>query len=385
VKYLQDGNRWHPLADAALPMHGALPPGYYAVAFNKQTEQYFLEEVEPFKLPSKLYGRIGEYAERILTTFHENENQTGVLLSGLKGSGKTLLSKVLGAKAGVPVILVNTGFHDDKFLRLIQGIPQRAVVIFDEFEKIYKDEDQKAVLTLFDGVYTARNKLIVLTVNERRSVSVFFHNRPGRLRYAIDFKGLEADFIREYCDDHLRAPSVTAKQIVEFSTLCMEFNFDMLQVLVAELNRYGGTLDEATQILNVKALGMDKAVWMATVEVPSEPKLVVEVKGEFRASPMASMGAAYSNGALDVDFKLGGTLANGLDVEGDVEVNLRLADLVKVDAYKETYTFRTQLYQHPEGEIVDYKTEKTIPAYVTFSRVDTTTAPSFGYSERYAC
>jgi hypothetical protein len=384
MKYLNSGATWLPSPDADLPVHDELPVGFYAVCYDKMNDRYYFQAAEPFKVPSKLYGRVEQQADRILATFVAREDQTGVLLSGLKGSGKTLLSKVLGLRAGVPVILVNTAYHDDKFLRLIQGIPQRAVIIFDEFEKVYDEEQQNAILTLFDGVYTAQRKLIVLTVNNRHAVNAHFHNRPGRLRYAIEFRGLEPEFIREYCADHLRVPHLGAEDIVSFSTLCIEFNFDMLQTLVDEINRYGGTLEEASQVLNVKPVSTPKETWAITIEAPDEPKVQVLTENNWTQSPMVVLGARGNpyGSYLSLDAKLKGTLRDGTSVSGEVELTFAAQALVKVDAYKNLYVFATQTYLDEDDELRERRTHRPIRLHVTFAKVDESPV---GIFERYAC
>jgi len=68
----------------------------------------------------------------------------------------------------------------------------------------------------------------------------------------IDFKGLDADFIREYCVDNLNEQK-HIETIVNISTIFAEFNFDMLKALVEDMNRYNETPQEALRILNIKA------------------------------------------------------------------------------------------------------------------------------------
>jgi hypothetical protein len=76
-------------------------------------------------------------------------------------------------------------------------------------------------------------------------------NRPGRIFYSIDFKGLEVAFIREYCEDRLNNKEYIDK-ICEISGLFGEFNFDLLKALVEEMNRYNETPQEALEMLNAK-------------------------------------------------------------------------------------------------------------------------------------
>jgi hypothetical protein len=91
----------------------------------------------------------------------------------------------------------------------------------------------------------------MLTTNDKYRVDYHMRNRPGRIFYMLDFKGLDAEFIREYCQDNLKNTSQIDK-IVNISSLFSEFNFDMLKALVEEMNRYEESASEAMRMLNAK-------------------------------------------------------------------------------------------------------------------------------------
>jgi hypothetical protein len=42
-------------------------------------------------------------------------------------------------------------------------------------------------------------------VNDKFKVNQHMRNRPGRIFYMIEYKGLDKQFIREYCQDRLDA------------------------------------------------------------------------------------------------------------------------------------------------------------------------------------
>lgn len=353
-------------ADVSLDVRDEIPPGVYTVCNNPLTGEYYLEDSEPFVLPSKLYGKTEQHTERILSAFNavSDGHQLGVLLAGEKGSGKTMLSKNIASKSGLPVILVNTPFSDDRFMRTIQGISQRAVVIFDEFEKLYDKEDQARVLTLFDGVYTARNKLMILTVNDRYSVREFFHNRPGRLRYFIEFKGLDATFIKEYCADNLKDPSCL-EDILKTAVGCMSFNFDMLQALVKELNDFGGTVEETVEILNVKPLRGTSEKWVFEVVSSDSRFTFTASQGD---DPLRHFQQGNKNYGLGIDYV--GKISDDVEVEDDLYVYMTLEDLRRTDPFKGSHTFEKVL---EFGTEVDDKEEKfKIPVTIVASRVDPT-------------
>ena len=250
--FLKSGNTFRVSSKEAMDLHEKLPAGNYTIA-QDMMGNFYLEQIDDFEIPAKMYGNTLRHTDRIINTFWERPQQTGVLLNGEKGSGKTLLAKNLStelAKQGVPTIVINRDWKGDAFFKLMQDIDQPCVVLFDEFEKVYDREDQEQILTLLDGVFGSK-KLYVLTCNDKYRIDSHMRNRPGRIFYLLDFKGLDSAFIREYCEDRLNNKQYI-DQICGLTSLFNQFNFDMLKALVEEMNRYNESPSEALEMLNAK-------------------------------------------------------------------------------------------------------------------------------------
>lgn len=262
--FIKRGGSFHLTTEGQLDLHNKLPTGNYVIKKDPFGQLYF-ELVDSFDMPSRVFGNTLRYADRILNTFHDRSVSTGVLLSGEKGSGKTLLAKMLTlqcAEKDIPTIIVNTPWCGDDFNQLIQNLDQPCIIMFDEFEKVYDREQQERVLTLLDGVFPTK-KLFVLTCNDEYRIDIHMRNRPGRLFYALSFDGLEVEFIEEYCTAMLNDTRHT-QAIIKIASTFSAFNFDMMKALVEEMNRYNENPYDAIKLLNAKPLSQDGSVYDIT-------------------------------------------------------------------------------------------------------------------------
>lgn len=329
--YVKEDNIFWPTPNGAIDIRETLPVGTYTV--GKSMKGFYLKAVENFHMTGKIYGKTPRHAERILNTFDVRPNATGVLLTGEKGSGKTMLAKIISRQAadkGMPTIIINDSFSGDDFNSFIQSIDTPSVVIFDEFEKVFSSEDQEGILTLLDGVYPTK-KLFILTTNDKYRVNQHMTNRPGRIFYMIEYKGIDLQFIEEYCNDNLNNKSYI-QQICRLTMMYPVFNFDMLKALVEEMNRYNETPNEALEILNAKPFMDDSTKYEVTI-VKDGKALDME-----NVHPRVIRGNPITND--DLGFYVEDSNEDDTDAPDDsYRIELTPNDLKKIDPDNGTFTY----------------------------------------------
>lgn len=235
-----------------LTTYDKLPVATYSIKASKTG--YYLSLVDDFEMKvNKLYGDTQSKVDKILNTFEDRVKSTGVLLSGVKGSGKSLLTKKVsldGLNKGYPTIVVNSPCYGESFNTFISQISQPCVLIFDEFEKVYTKEEQEQLLTLFDGTVNSK-KLFLLTCNDKFKIDRNMINRPGRIYYMFEYEGLSRKFVMEYVEDNLNNKSLL-KRFDIICNLIPSVSYDILSALVEECNRYNQDPLVALEILNIK-------------------------------------------------------------------------------------------------------------------------------------
>lgn len=233
-----------------------LRPAVYSVGMGMQG--FFLRiEGQNLNTPETLYGTVEQRANKILTSYKDTTSSFGVLLSGAKGAGKTMLSSVVANKAinelGLPVILVEGRYPTGPLSSFIRALGE-CVVFFDEFGKRFNDDEdeQDELLTLFDGSGSSK-RMVLLTENRKYDINEFMLNRPGRIWYHFEYEKLEEEVVKQYCEAQ-GIDKETTDKITLRREMSYQFTFDTLRALVIEYKRYGGDIDELAADLNIETI-----------------------------------------------------------------------------------------------------------------------------------
>lgn len=236
----------------------------YSLSFSKDSGYYLTYLKDEFKLPEQLFGSTNAKAKRVIQAFKNSDKSLGVLATGEKGSGKSLLMNKIANDSGLPIILINSPYYGESFDLFLSRLGE-CVLVFDEFGKNYSKQSseenegkgsQENLLSLFDGM-TSRKRLVLLTENSEYLISEFILGRSGRVRYHFKYDKLEESIIREYCE----SVGVTGKlvtDLLKFVKHSATFSFDSLQTLVKEHLEFGDSLKEMLEYINLD--GRDKTI-----------------------------------------------------------------------------------------------------------------------------
>ena len=231
------------------------------VAMYNERDGFYLTEHPNIEVREKVYGVHDSKVRKVMGSFGSFERSLGIILSGDKGIGKSIFAKMLCQQAiekGYPVIIADEAYMG--IARFIETIEQECVVLFDEFDKIFKssreDDEQAKLLSLFDGTADGK-KMYIVTCNELHSLNNYIVNRPGRFHYHFRFEYPNASDIREYLEDKLeRQYYGEIEKVIEFAGR-INLNYDCLRAIAFELNQ-GFEFAEAITELNILNVDLEE-------------------------------------------------------------------------------------------------------------------------------
>lgn len=249
--------------DAELVITDRLPSGTYTINYNPGFDTIELHRTSALTAPARLYGDIGKISDHIIDAFMRCDTNLGAMLSGVKGTGKSATIRCVSEKLNrmqIPTIIVNCAVNTYTLTDFLKNInSQRVLVIFDEFEKIFQEDEntsesdtrpsQVGLLSLLDGTMS-QNHLYLFACNDINRVNEYMCNRPSRIRYRYRYTELSEAAIREYCNDNLDDPE-KLEELVRVSRIVMDFSFDILKSLVDEINMYDITARECLGYMNI--------------------------------------------------------------------------------------------------------------------------------------
>lgn len=214
---------------------------------------YLVKENDKFTFDYKLYGLEETLITRAVKYYNSRkQGNLGVLLNGLKGTGKTVTAKIIANQLNQPVILIAKPLKEIQNCHLfINSIPQNVTVFIDEYEKIFGQSSD--MLTIMDGALNSPYRRVFLMTTNDLHVDRNLIERPSRVRYLKKFSHLSPQIVEEIIDDCLKNKKFK-NDCIKFIASLETITVDIVKSVIEEVNVHNESPDTFGDIFNVKKL-----------------------------------------------------------------------------------------------------------------------------------
>lgn len=249
------------LYEKPVPYH--IKPGMvYCLYYNHTYEYAFLKEEDGIPLPTPLFDIFPDIRKRLITSFHKNYRGVNAIFYGYQGFGKTVLANMIAKEMNLPIIIIDSPIASYSDTREIIEAVGDCVILYDEYEKRWREDHQKEHLAFLDGNHTPQAKIMSIMIVNEMSINRYLKDRPSRMWYAFRFnemsKLLIEKFIHYFLGEH-----DTVQAFEEIYYLVIEYFHnptpDNIQAFVKEYINYRQdlSLKEVIEPMNIKLKNND--------------------------------------------------------------------------------------------------------------------------------
>ena len=185
--------------------HQVLPNNIYVIKYDLDNRKFYLQRLfSEFTFEDKIYNVEEVFINHVVKTLEHSNRNEGILLNGVKGTGKTVTAKLICSRIQLPVLIIDQDLTDYGLIGFLSELNQDVIIFIDEYEKIF--EERSNMLSLMDGVLKSTTKKIFILTTNHLHIDQNMIDRPSRIRYLKTFEGLNAQTIIEIVDDKLQLP-----------------------------------------------------------------------------------------------------------------------------------------------------------------------------------
>lgn len=205
-------------------------------------------------MPPKLYQTKKDkmFIERVLQNyFRAGKNTTGVLLTGDKGTGKSVTAKIIASRANLPIIIINPDTEENLLEGFFKEFDTPVCILLDEVDKNF---NTKKMLTFLDGMHKTAKKLVIMTANEEDNLSNFIKNRCSRIRYYrhYDMRNDAKEYAELICEEK---GVENKEEVVDFIINKIKYpSIDNISSFIDEViftKEWNLTLQEVLEFMNI--------------------------------------------------------------------------------------------------------------------------------------
>jgi SpoVK/Ycf46/Vps4 family AAA+-type ATPase len=258
-----------------------LPVAIYKLQYNELVGKFYLTRIsEKFEFSYKLYNIETDFVTRVKKTWDNTDGNMGILLNGIKGTGKTVTAELICNNMNQPVIIIPTPYKG--LTNFLNELQQDCTIFIDEYDKIF-DKYSNSLLTVMDGVLKTNSRLLFLLTSNNQWLEQNMTQRPSRIRYIKQYGDLPLETIIEVVDDMLIHKHHRKDTIAMIATLPI-ITMDLVKSVIQEVNIHDENPETFRSYFNVNGEDERKEYNVYYINAEGEkvlhtPKAVINLRG----------------------------------------------------------------------------------------------------------